>query len=144
MCQGFRERKIHTGGRVLLAGVNLYVGYKLGVATADTVHSGTDNTRTVKQKLRQSRSILPLPRAVCRKTWTEPQSLKIFIENQHTQTKFRRHSVDCRNPCSPRTGGNPYFRHTPTDRLHCRVWQPDYSRHYCEKYFRKLFILALT
>jgi hypothetical protein len=97
MCQGFRERKIRTGGRVLLAGVNLYVGYKLRVATADTVQSGTDNTRTVKQKLRQYRSFLPLPRAVCRKTGRNRSLLRSLSK---TNTRKRNFAV---NPWTART-----------------------------------------
>jgi hypothetical protein len=42
-CQGLRETKVHNGGRVLLAVLNLYVRIKVRVATFDTNHSVTDS-----------------------------------------------------------------------------------------------------
>jgi len=46
-CQRFREKKIRTGGRVLLAFLNLYVRITVRVATLYTNHLVTDYTQTI-------------------------------------------------------------------------------------------------
>jgi hypothetical protein len=47
--QRFRETKIHNGGRVLLAFLNMYVRIIIRVATFDTKHSVTDCTQTINR-----------------------------------------------------------------------------------------------
>jgi hypothetical protein len=86
VCQGFRETKIRTGGRVLLAGVNLYVRYKVRVATPDTLHSGTDSTRTNKRSVSPEFSCRYHVRFAGRPR-TEPPCLKISIESQQTHKR---------------------------------------------------------
>jgi len=52
-CQGCRETKLHTGGQVLLAVLNLYVLIKIRVATFDTNHSVADITQTIAASIQK-------------------------------------------------------------------------------------------
>jgi hypothetical protein len=54
-CQGFRQTKMHNGGRVLLAFLNLYVRIQIRVATFDTSHSVTDGTHLVAASIHKFR-----------------------------------------------------------------------------------------
>ena len=47
-CQVFRETKMRNDGRVLLAGLNLYVRFNISVTTFDTNHSVTASTQTFR------------------------------------------------------------------------------------------------
>ena len=52
-CQGFRQKNIRNGGRILLAVLSLNVRIKIRVAAFDTNRSVTESTQTIAVSIRK-------------------------------------------------------------------------------------------
>ena len=52
-CHGFQETKVHNGGRVLLAVLNLSVRIKISVVTFHTNHFVTDSTQSIAASIKK-------------------------------------------------------------------------------------------
>jgi hypothetical protein len=70
--------------------------------------------------------------------------MQIFVESQHTQTKFRRQSVDYRNQTIPRTDAIPICVTQLPIGFMADYSSPTVLSCYCEKHLLKLLILGLT